>query len=283
MTKQDPGGIISAEHDILISEKDYKMELRNQIEAIAIEAGKIMLSADSIQAATDEKSGHANFVTKYDKKVQEFLFAELARVLPEASFVGEEEGAESFREEYRNGYAFVIDPIDGTTNFIKAYRPSVTSIGLLIDGKPFIGVVYNPYQRVMYSAERGKGSYRNGVRIHSSEEPLSRSIFSMGTAPYYEELTARSFKIAEKYLHRTIDMRRSGTAAWDLCLLATGITGLYYELKLGLWDFTAGAVIAEEAGCVLTDIDGNPLTYDGPSSVLAVSSGVARENYLPDV
>ena len=282
MTKQDPGGIISAEHDILISEKDYKMELRNQIEAIAIEAGKIMLSADSIQAATDEKSGHANFVTKYDKKVQEFLFAELARVLPEASFVGEEEGAESFREEYRKGYAFVIDPIDGTTNFIKAYRPSVTSIGLLLDGKPFIGVVYNPYQKVMYSAERGKGSYRNGIRIHSSEEPLARSIFSMGTSPYYEELTARSFKIAEKYLHRTIDMRRSGTAAWDLCLLATGITGLYYELKLGLWDFTAGAVIAEEAGCVLTDIDGNPLAYDGPSSVLAVSSGVARENYLPE-
>lgn len=258
------------------------MELRNQIEAIAIEAGKIMLSADSIQAATDEKSGHANFVTKYDKKVQEFLFAELARVLPEASFVGEEEGAESFREEYRKRYAFVIDPIDGTTNFIKAYRPSVTSIGLLLDGKPFIGVVYNPYQGIMYSAERGKGSYRNGIRIHSSEEPLARSIFSMGTAPYYEELTARSFKIAEKYLHRTIDMRRSGTAAWDLCLLATGITGLYYELKLGLWDFTAGAVIAEEAGCVLTDIDGNPLTYDGPSSVLAVSSGVARENYLPE-
>jgi myo-inositol-1(or 4)-monophosphatase len=267
---------------MMIKEQGLKMELREQIEAIAIEAGKIMLSADSIQAATDEKSGHANFVTMYDKKIQEFLFAELARVLPEASFVGEEEGAESFREEYRKGYAFVIDPIDGTTNFIKAYRPSVTSIGLLLDGKPNIGVVYNPYQGIMYSAERGKGSYRNGIRIYSSEEPLARSIFSMGTAPYYEELTARSFRIAEKYLHRTIDMRRSGTAAWDLCLLATGITGLYYELKLGLWDFTAGAIIAEEAGCVLTDIDGNPLTYDGPSSVLAVSRGVARENYLPE-
>ena len=257
------------------------MTLRDQIEAAARKAGGIMLSASSIEAATDAKSGHANFVTKYDKKVQEFLFAELARILPEASFVGEEEEADSFREEYRRGFAFVIDPIDGTTNFIKAYRPSVTSIGLLRDGKPFIGVVYNPYQDVLFSAERGKGAYRNGVRIRSSEEPLARSLFSMGTAPYYEELTARSFRIAELYLHRTIDMRRSGTAAWDLCLLAEGITGLYYELRLGLWDFTAGAVIAEEAGCVLTDIDGNELTYDGPSSVLAVSAGVAREDYLP--
>ena len=155
------------------------MELRKQIEAVALEAGKIILSADSLQVTTDEKSGHANFVTEYDKKVQEFLFEKLALVLPEASFVGEEEGAEDFREEYRKEYAFVIDPIDGTTNFIKAYRPSVTSIGLLLDGKPYIGVVYNPYQEVMYSAERGKGAYRNGVRIHSSKEPLSKSLFSM--------------------------------------------------------------------------------------------------------
>ena len=112
------------------------MKIRKQIEAVALEAGKIILSADSIQAATDKKSGHANFVTEYDKKVQEFLFEKLADVLPEASFVGEEEGAESFREDYRKGYAFVIDPIDGTTNFIKAYRPSVTSLGLLLDGNP---------------------------------------------------------------------------------------------------------------------------------------------------
>ena len=141
------------------------MELRMQIEAAALKAGEIMLSADRIKAATDEKSGHANFVTEYDRKVQEFLFEELARILPEASFVGEEDGAERFREEYRTGFSFVIDPIDGTTNFIKAYRPSVTSIGLLLDGKPFIGVIYNPYQGVLYSAERGKGAFRNGTPI----------------------------------------------------------------------------------------------------------------------
>lgn len=259
------------------------MNLRASIEAAAREAGRIILSAGENKAVTDTKSGHANFVTMYDRKVQEYLFAELGRVLPEASFVGEEEGAETFREEYRKGYAFVIDPIDGTSNFIKAYRPSVTSIGLLLDGQPFIGVVYNPYRDVCYSAQRGEGAFRNGMPIHSSEEPLARSLFSMGTSPYYEELSARSFKIGEHYLHRTIDMRRSGTAAWDLCQLAEGVTGLYFELKLGLWDYTAGAVIATEAGCRLTDIDGHALTYDGPSSVLAVSKGVAREPYLPEV
>jgi myo-inositol-1(or 4)-monophosphatase len=158
----------------------------------------------------------------------------------------------------------------------------VTSIGLLKDGKPFIGVVYNPYEKVLYAAERGKGAFRNGTQIHSSGEPLARSLFSMGTSPYYEELTEGSFKLAEYYLRRAIDMRRSGSAAWDLCQLASGVMGLYFELRLGLWDFAAGAVIAEEAGCVITDIDGRPLTYDGPSSVLAVSEGVAREPYFPE-
>ena len=259
------------------------MDLRTNIEAAAREAGRIILSAGSNKSATDTKSGHANFVTMYDRMVQEYLFAELARILPEASFVGEEEGAESFREEYRKGYAFVIDPIDGTSNFIKGYRPSVTSIGLLKDGKPYIGVVYNPFADIMYSAQRGEGAFRNGTPIHSSEDPLAQSLFSMGTSPYYAELSARSFQIGEHYLHRTVDMRRSGAAAWDLCQLAEGITGLFFELKLGLWDFAAGAVIATEAGCVLTDIEGNELTYDGPSSVLAVSAGVVREAYFPEV
>ncbi|MDO4805338.1 MAG: inositol monophosphatase family protein [Lachnospiraceae bacterium] len=79
------------------------------------------------------------------------------------------------------------------------------------------------------------------------------------------------------------DEYQIGSAAWDLYLLAEGVTGLYYELMLGLWDFAAGAVIAEEAGCVITDIDGNALTYDGLSSVLAVLRGVSLEEYLPEV
>ncbi len=255
-------------------------ELSEEIELAAKRAGKIMLAAENIENASENKEGHGNFVTQYDRKVQEFLFTELHRILPEANFVGEEEGAEFFHEEYRKGYAFVIDPIDGTTNFIKAYRPSVTSIGLMKDGKPFLGIIYNPYQDILFSAVRGQGAFKNHKQIHTSRERLADCLISMGTAPYYEELSRRSFELARLYLQRSVDIRRSGSAAWDLCQVACGVTGLFFELHLGLWDFCAGSVIVEEAGGKMTDISGNPLTYDGPSSIIAASEGVCQEDYI---
>lgn len=255
-------------------------EVLEEIKQAAKDAGRIILEATDILEATSQKEGHGNFVTEYDKKVQEFLYDRLEKILPEAAFMGEEEGASEFKEEYRRGFLYVIDPIDGTTNFITGYRPSVTSIGLLKDGKPYLGVIYDPYGDHLFWAVKGMGAYCNGKRIHSSQKPLADSVVSFGTAPYYPELFERSFDMAKQYQERTLDVRRSGTAAWDLCLLASGVTGLYYELVLGLWDFAAGAAILEEAGGKITDIDGKELTYDGKSSILAVSEGVAKEDYV---
>ncbi|MBE6910075.1 MAG: inositol monophosphatase [Ruminococcaceae bacterium] len=253
------------------------------IEAAARGAGRIMLEADDVRSVVTEKEGHGNFVTAYDKRVQAYLFAELARVLPEAKFIGEEDGADAFTDDDRRGFAFCVDPIDGTTNFLTGYRPSVTSIALLHDGKPLLGVVYNPYADMMFSAVRGGGAALNGAPIRSSEEPLARSVVSFGTAPYYPELAQRTFAVCADYLPRCIDLRRSGTAAWDLCCCAMGATGLYYELELQLWDYAAAGLIAEEAGCRVTGLGGSPLPWDGPSSVICASAGVAREDYFPRV
>lgn len=252
------------------------------IEAAARRAGAIMLSASDIERKTSEKEGHGNFVTEYDKKIQAFLFDALREVLPEANFLGEEEGAGNFREEYRKGYLFVIDPIDGTANFLSGFRPSVTSIALLKDGEPFLGVVYDPYDDLMFTAQRGKGAFRNGERIHSLEKDLAHSLVDFGTAPYYPELQDLTFALARRYMTLGMDIRHAGTAAWDLCLMAQGSIGIFYELKLEVWDFAAGALIAEEAGCKVTDAAGLPLTYDRKTSVMAASAGVAREgHYLP--
>ncbi|MGP1349688.1 MAG: inositol monophosphatase family protein [Stomatobaculum sp.] len=257
-------------------------ELIEKIEAAARGAGEIMLSASDIARKTSEKEGHGNFVTEYDRRVQAYLFRELERILPQAHFVGEEEGEECFREEYRSGYTFVIDPIDGTANFLSGVRPSVTSIALLKDGAPWIGVIYNPYHQLMLHALRGQGAFCNGERIFSSENDLAHSMVLFGTAPYYEGLQDLTFALARRYMTLGMDIRRSGAAAWDLCQMALGVAGVFYELRLGLWDFAAGALIAGEAGCVLTDPEGNQLRFDGPSGLVAASAGVAREgNYLP--
>ena len=258
------------------------MSLREDIIKAAYGAGEIMRSAPTSVAYEKSKEGHANFVTEYDSRVQQYLQKELSAILPEAHFVGEENGSEIFLPEYADGFTYVVDPIDGTSNFMKAYRPSVTSIGVLKDGKPYAGVIYNPYTDQMFSAEAGCGAYENGQRFFSSEDPLSQSLVAMGTAPYYEEEVSRSaFLMGHWYLLRSIDIRRSGSAAWDLCMVAAGHLGLFYEPRLCLWDYAAGACILEEAGGRITDIYGRVLTCRGSSSIVAVSRGVSREEYLP--
>ncbi len=255
--------------------------LLSGVEVAALGAGRIMLEARDIRAGTVAKEGHANFVTAYDKRVQAYLFETLRALLPEARFIGEEDGADVFTDEDRRGFAFCVDPIDGTTNFMTGWLPSVTSIALLRDGAPFLGVVCNPWQDMLFSAVRGGGARLNGEPIRSSDEPLARSLVAFGTAPYYPEQAERTFALCAAYLPRCIDLRRSGSAAWDLCCAAAGTIGLFYETRLQLWDYAAAGLIAEEAGCRLTDMEGAPLPWDGPSSVLCASRGVAREDYLP--
>ena len=244
------------------------------IKQVAREAGNILLSARRPKIM--EKSGHANFVTETDEKVQRFLVGRLKELLPEAEFLGEEDGQDVFSAKMASGYCFVIDPIDGTSNFIYEYRPSVVSIGLLKDGKPYMAVVYNPYDDMMFSAIAGEGAYMNGERIMSSGAPLSEQLSCFGTAPYYEELRDRSFDIAKKLLPLCVDLRRSGTAAWDMCCVAMGRCALYFEMRIQIWDYAAAGLIAAEAGCRVTDINGEPLSYTGASSALCRSRGVCE-------
>ena len=230
--------------------------------------GKIMLEAVRTSDMVDAKEGHANFVTTYDKKVQETLKEKLTEILPAAAFVGEED---DIHASIQKGLAFIVDPIDGTTNFIKDYHVSAISVGLINDGKSYIGVVYNPYLDEMFMAERGKGAFLNGKPIHVSRNPLSEGIVLFGTAPYYEELSRKSFDLAYEYFRQALDIRRSGSAAIDLCSIAAGRAEVYFELRLSPWDYAAGSLIVEEAGGVVTTVDGGEITFERPCSVLAAN------------
>ena len=232
------------------------------------DCGKIMLEAVRTSDMVDEKEGHANFVTTYDKKVQETLKEKLTEILPAAAFVGEED---DIHASIQKGLAFIVDPIDGTTNFIKDYHVSAISVGLINDGRSYIGVVYNPYLDEMFTAERGKGAFLNGKPIHVSRNPLSEGIVLFGTAPYYEELSRKSFDLAYEYFRQALDIRRSGSAAIDLCSIAAGRAEVYFELRLSPWDYAAGSLIVEEAGGVVTTVDGGEITFERPCSVLAAN------------
>ena len=145
-----------------------------------LDASSIMLEAEHITEATHSKSGHANFVTEYDTRVQKELFDRLGKILPEASFMGEEESSWSYSDK---GYQFIIDPIDGTTNFIKKNHTSCISVGLLKDGEPLLGMVYNPYRDELFYAKKGEGAYLNQKPIRVSAEPLENSGNQLLTPP----------------------------------------------------------------------------------------------------
>ncbi len=230
------------------------------------QCGQLILNAERSTMEIDSKEGPANFVTEYDKKVQQVLEKELKQIVPDARFIGEEENTDTASGK---GKYFIVDPIDGTTNFIKDYHMSCISVALLEDGEVKIGVIYNPYLDEMFWAVKGKGAYCNDKRIHVSEQPLSNGLVLFGTSPYNKELHKKSFEMAYEFFSQALDMRRSGSAALDLCSIAAGRAELYFELKLSPWDYAAGSLLVQEAGGIVTTIDGEDLRFDGPCSVLA--------------
>lgn len=254
------------------------MDAKKLLEEICVllkECGEIMLKADRSSAAIDAKGGHKNFVTSYDKSLQDKIRKRLAELLPEARFVGEEGDTDDYSEV---GYAFIVDPIDGTTNFIKDYHMSCTSIGLIKDGEQYMGAIYNPYLDEMYTAIKGEGAFLNGNPIHVTDKPLEEALVVFGTAPYYPEKSKQAFDMAYEYLQTCIDVRRSGSAALDLCGVAAGRLEIYYEPSLSPWDHAAGSLIVREAGGKTTTLSGGKLSLEDKCSIIA-SNGVAKVIY----
>ncbi len=244
-----------------------KEDLLSNIIEIVHQCGKIMLSATDIERKIHQKAGKGNFVTDYDSRVQEALRSRLLMLLPEAVFMGEEDEMDC--ADISRGYAFIVDPIDGTANFTRGYDASSISVALAKDGVPVLGVVYNPYRKETYYAERGKGAFLNGERIHASERTLEEGLILFGTSPYYEDLRSKAFETAFRYVSCGEDLRRSGSAAIDLCMVASGRAEFFFELRLSPWDYAAGALLVEEAGGIVSDLEGNPITYDRKQTMTA--------------
>ena len=212
--------------------------------------------------------GKADFVTKYDRMNQEYLAERLPRLLPGSVFVGEEEDIHASIAE---GFAFIVDPIDGTTNFIRDYQASALSVGVTKDGAPYAGVVYNPYLDEMFTAQIGKGAYLNGQPIHVSDRDLGNSIVVFGTALYYRDLADEVFSMAKRYFDKSLDIRRSGSAAIDLCNVAAGRTEIFFESKLSPWDYAAGLVIVSEAGGAVVDYEKKRPSLSEKSAIFAAN------------
>ena len=240
------------------------------------EAAEIMLGASKEIAARD-KTDRRDLVTVYDGQVQELLIRRLSEALPEARFFCEENDRQ---DDLMAEQLFIIDPIDGTMNFVRGFNHSCISAAFMRNGTVCAAAVYNPYVNELFSAVLGEGARLNGRLIHVADTPLSESVVCVGTSPYDTSLADRTFALIKAAYLEGLDIRRQGSAELDLCSVAAGRAGLYFELGLSLWDYAAGMLIVQEAGGVALTMEGKALPLGPEKSPLIAGGRQALEEFL---
>ena len=222
-----------------------------------------------------QKDGLANLVTSSDLAVQHFLTERLAALLPGCGFICEEEDFQDIEEA-----VWIIDPIDGTANYARGTADCCISVALVRGGVPELGVVYSPGRDELYAAEKGKGATCNGSPIHVSDRPFADGIFYTAMSTYRKEYAKTCSDIIYDIYMQCNDVRRLGSAAIELCLLAAGVMELYFEMRLQPWDYAAAMLILQEAGGCIATLDGGAPSFTCPSLVLAANKEESLDTLL---
>jgi len=245
-------------------------ELRDLAERLAREAGAIALrgrrdAGDRLLG--DTKSTATDLVTDFDRAAEAHIVGELRRLRPDDAIVGEE-GTD---DAGTSGIAWYLDPIDGTTNFVYDQVAWACSIGVSRDGEMVAGVVYVPPLDELFGATSGHGATRNGTTIHpSAETDLALALVGTGFS-YRVGSRVRQAEVVAELIGHVRDIRRLGSAAFDLCMVACGRLDVYYERYLNPWDSAAGELIAREAGAIASDFTGSA---PRPDELVVAAPGV---------
>ncbi len=216
----------------------------------------------------EQKGGCENIVTSSDVAVQNFLCDRLSKAMPESGFLCEEKDINDMGHEY----TWIIDPIDGTANYSRGIDQCAICVGLKHGEEMIMGVVYIPRTEECFYAEKGKGAYLNGKRIHVSERPFSNAIMCTALPVYHKEYAQVCSEIVLETFAKCNDIRRFGACAPELCYLAMGRCELYFEYLLSPWDYAAASLILTEAGGFISSANGKSLSFTEPSGVIAANS-----------
>jgi len=199
--------------------------------------------------------GPANFVTAADKRAEETIYEELEKARPNYSFLGEEGGR---RDGTDTSHCWIVDPLDGTTNFLHGIPHFAISIGLKRDDLLVAGVIYNPITDDLFVAERGKGAFLNDQRLRvAARRSLADAVITCGLPHLGRGNLGQANRELAAVQVRVAGLRRFGSAALDLAWVAAGRFDAYWERNLSAWDLAAGLVILREAGGIATDLDGH--------------------------
>jgi myo-inositol-1(or 4)-monophosphatase len=218
--------------------------------------------------------GPANFVTAADRRAEETLFQELGKARPGYSFLGEEGGA---REGADKTHRWIVDPLDGTTNFLHGIPQFAISIALEREGSVIAGLVYNPATDEMFMAERGKGAFFNEQRIRvAARKRLADAVVACGLPHHGRGNIALNRRETAAMQNEVAGLRRFGAAALDLAWIAAGRLDGYWEKDAHPWDTAAGLILVREAGGFVSDCDGGDDIF-GKGQIVAGNEAIHRE------
>lgn len=243
------------------------------LEDVAAEAARAAAEAldDPALRATARQKGAVDWVTEADLRAESAIRAVLSRHTPDLPVLGEEGGGDRAART-----AWVVDPLDGTTNFVHGFPWYAVSVGLLVDGVPEVGVVVDVPRRRTFRATRGRGGTVDGAPLRvSAVDTLDRALCGTGF-PYDRRVRAAFYlRFVQAVLERSQGIRRAGAAALDLASVACGALDAYWEFALSPWDVVAGIVLVREAGGAVDPIPGHPLL--DPAHPVATNGRVHAE------
>lgn len=234
---------------------------REFIEEIVLEAGRLLREKID-ECHTIEYKGDINLVTEADRLSEELIISRIRSRFPEHGILAEE----SPETVNSSAFRWIIDPLDGTTNYAHGYPVFSVSIALECEGAIRLGAVYNPMMNELFFAEKGQGAFLNGRRLTVSRTTdLSRSLLATGFPYDLKEDRNNNMNYFETMAMSAQAVRRAGSAAFDLACLAAGRFDGFWELKLMPWDTAAGCLLVQEAGGIVTDLQGGPFSLTSPN------------------
>ena len=246
---------------------DLEALLRAALDA-ARAGGAIVREGFGTPVAAREKAP-GDWVSRTDTASERAIRRALAAAAPDIPFFGEEEGGD------RAPVGWLVDPIDGTANFLHRFPVVAVSVALVADDEPVVGVVHAPMLAETYTARRGGGAHRNGEPVGVSARPAEQAILATGT-PFRAKSTRlpEYLGVFERALRTFEDLRRAGAASLDLAWTAAGTFDGYFEAALGPWDVAAGALLVREAGGLVTDWRGDERAWLASGDVVAAAPAV---------
>ncbi len=234
------------------------VELRDAASAFAREAGAILLQGYGTVHAPEHK-GVIDLVTEFDRRSETLLLARIRERFPDHAILAEESGMHDRSSRFR----WMIDPLDGTTNFAHNYPFFCVSIGVECDGELVAGAVYDPTRDELFAAARGAGATRNGAPIHVSAIARIEDALLVSGFPYtVRENPEAIMPLFQAFLVRAQGVRRDGSAALNLCYVACGRFDGFWERHLSAWDMAAGVLMVREAGGTVTNMEGEAFAVD---------------------